>query len=468
MVEPLAKSVAVLPFANMSADPDNEYFSDGITDDIIAQLSKINDLKVTSRTSAMLYKDTNKNLQTIGRELKVATVLEGSVRRSANRVRIISQLIDVQNDAHLWAETYDRDLTDIFAIQSDVAGKIATALQATLSPTARESINRKPTENIDAYNHYLLGTHFFNKFTPASGEKALQCFEEAIALDSEFALAYVGLANAYFSLAAGQGRGQLAPSEAYQFAKEAVQRALEIDDSIADAHATLGSVYTWYEWNWPAAEAAFEHATALGCGCQEPNVKYGFYLAARGRHDEAIAAAKTALELDPISLIVQSHLALQYWWARRFDEALTQVNRAMNLDATFPPALAVLGWVYIQMGRIDDAIGVFEGIIAAVGRVSSMLAALACAYTRAGRIDEADGILVELERNKAGDDIFVSSREIALIRAWRGDRAGAMDWLERAFEERAAFLSFIAVDTIWDDLRQEPRFQALVENIGLT
>ncbi len=461
------KSVAVLPFANLSPDPDNEYFSDGITDDIINQLSKIGALKVTSRTSAMRYKNTDKALRDVGRELGVATVLEGSVRRSGQRVRISSQLIDVKTDAHLWAETYDRDLTDIFEIQSDVAGQIAKALEATLSPTTEASINRKPTDNLEAYTHYLKGVFFSNKFTPEASELALKNFEEAIALDPDLAVAYSGLANTYFAIAAGQGEGRLSPHEAIQFAKEAAERALALDDTIADAHATLGSAYAWYDWNWEEAEKAFNRANALGCGCQEPLVKYAFYLAARGRHREALANAGKARELDPISLIVNTHVALQNWWARRFDDALDQLNRTIELEPRFPPARVLLGWLYLHTNRVEDAVKEFETVTRRAGRVSAVAAALACAYAAAGRSKQAHTILQELEKGKASPDIYVSSRDIGLVYTCLGDKEKALQWLVRAFEERAAWMSFLNVDPIWDSLRDEPQFQSLVEQLGL-
>ncbi len=461
------KSIAVLPFANLSADPENEYFSDGITDDIITQLSKIGDLKVTSRTSAMRYKDTAKALRDVGMELGVATVLEGSVRRAGQRVRIVSQLIDVQTDAHLWAETYDRDLTDIFQIQSDVAEQIARALQATLSPVAEASINRKPTDDIEAYNLYLKGVHFSNKFTPDALEKALRSFEEAIALDPNLAIAYAGLANAFFTIGVGQGEGQLSPADAFQYAKEAARHALAIDDTIADAHATLGGTYAFYDWDWDEAEAAFNRANSLGCGCQEPLVKHAFYLAGRGRHDEAISNALKARELDPISLIVNTHLGIQYWWARRFDDATKQIKRTLELDAYFPPARTLLGWLYLQTGRVDEAVKQFEKIADGIGRGPLSVMALACAYAAAGREADANTILDQLQQQKASGEIYVSARDIGLVNAWLGNRTAALDWLDRAYEEHAAWMPYLNVDPVWDRVREEPRFQALVEKLDL-
>ncbi len=461
------KSIAVLPFANMSADPDNEYFSDGITDDIISQLTKITDLKVTSRTSVMQYKGTAKNLRDIGFELGVAHVLEGSVRRAGNRVRIVSQLIDTQSDGHLWSETYDRDLTDIFEIQSDVAGQIANALQTTLSPTVEASIKRRPTENLEAYNLYLRGVYQWNQFTTESNAKALRSFEEAIALDPEFALAYTGLANSHFSIALGAGQGDMSPNEAFPYAKQLAEKALEIDSTIADAYATLGSVFFWYDWDWDAAEECFVKAMAIGCGCMEPSLKYGFYLAGMGRSDEGIATIKKARELDPISLIVNTHLGHHYYWARQHDRAETQFLRTLEINPNFPPARYGLAWSYLMKGEAEKAIAHIEETVRLGGKFRDAAAGLAYAKAQAGLTQEAHVVLRDLLEVKASKDQYVSSRAIAAVYAGLGDSGLALDWLERAYQERAAWLSFLKVEPIWDPIRDEPRFREIVAKIGL-
>jgi TolB-like protein len=461
------KSIAVLPFANMSADPENEYFSDGITDDIISQLSKITDLKVTSRTSIMQYKGTTKKLRDIGFELGVAHVLEGSVRRAGNRVRIVSQLIDTTSDAHLWSESYDRDLTDIFEIQSDVAGQIAGQLQATLSPTVEASIKRRPTENLDAYNLYLRGVYQWNQFTTDSNAKALKSFEHAIALDPEFGLAYAGLGNSYFSIALGAGQGDMSPKEAFPYARQMAERALEIDETIADAYATLGSVHFWFDWDWDAAEACFKEAMRIGCGCIEPSIKHGFFLAGMGRRDDGIAAAKKARNLDPISLIVNTHLGHHYYWARQHDKAHDQFLRTLEINSSFPPARYGLAWNHLMQGEAEEAVHQIEETIRLGGEFRDAAAGLAYAQARAGSRHQANATLRELLDIKASEDQYVSSRAIATIHTGLGDATLALDWLERAYKERAAWISFLKVEPIWDPLRDEPRFQALLKKIGL-
>jgi serine/threonine-protein kinase len=463
------KSIAVLPFTNMSTDPENEYFSDGITDDIINQLSKVGDLKVTSRTSVMRYKHAEKDLRQIGGELGVATVLEGSVRRAGQRVRVVSQLIDVQTDAHVWAETYDRDLTDIFEIQSDVAQQIAGALEATLSPRVQESICRKPTANLEAYNLYLQGVYHWNQFKPESAERALQFFKDALERDPDFARGHAGMANAYLILALGAARGALSPAESFPRARAAAERALAIDETLSDAHATLGSVLFWYEWDWVGAEAAFKRAQTVGCGCDfELSLKYAFYLAAMGRHKEGIVLARKARALDPGSLIVNAHLGDQLSWARKPEPARAQFKKTLELNPDFPPALLSLGWSYLHTGEVDDAIEQFERVRHHAGQMPLWKSALGIAYAAAGRMNDASAILEELFKDKSSGGVYVSSHDIALVYAWQGEKEQALDWLERSYEEHDGWMPFINVDPLWDSLRSESRFKKIVEEMGLS
>ena len=458
------KSIAVLPFANMSADSENEYFSDGITDDIITHLSKIGDLKVTSRTSAMHYKNSDKSLRTIGGELGVANVLEGSVRRAGDRVRITSQLIDVSTDAHLWVETYDRDLTDIFEIQSDVAGQIANALEATLSPAAEASIKRQPTQDLEAYNLYLKGLHHWHRFVPESGRKALECFEQAIHRDPDFALAHAGLANAYWMLAIAPDDSPLSPTEAFKLAKGAAEDALRIDPTLGDAHATLGSVHFGYEWDWDAADAAFTRANSHSACCDAPRIKHGFFLAAMGRHDEAIKESQEALKLDPVSLSVGANLAAQYYWARQYDRAIGQALETLELDTSFLPARLHLGLAYLQSGEHENAVHHLESVAQIAGRTPCMLAPLGTAYAAAGRVDDANGVLGEIDA--LSSIMYVSPRVVAAIHAWLGQPEVALDWLDRAYVQRAPLMAFVNVDPVWDPLRAEPRFEAIVDRMN--
>jgi TolB-like protein/Flp pilus assembly protein TadD len=462
-----SKSVAVLPFANLSADPDNEYFSDGITDDIIAQLSKIPDLKVISRTSAMQYKGTSKNLLEVGAELDVASILEGTVRREGNRVRIVAQLVDARMDRHLWSETYDRDLTDIFEIQSDVAKKISGALHTTLSTTVAASISRRPTDDFEAYKLYLQGVYHWNKFRPATTRTARQLFEQATERDPNFALAHAWTANAHLILAFGTGADPEAPGLAFPSAKAAAKRALELDASLADAHATLGAVYFMYDRDWSAAESAFESAMQAGPTSPEPGIKFGLLLASLGRHEEGLSAVRLALELDPVSLIGNANLARQHYWARQHDVAIEHYRRTLELNEIFPPARVGLAWAMLQMDQVTDAIEHLEMAANINQRFSRVLASLGCAYAAAGRRADAKAIQRELAERKASPDMYTSCHDIALVSAWLGENAAALDWLDRALNERASWVPFINIDPMWDRIRNEDRFRGFVKGIGL-
>jgi serine/threonine protein kinase len=461
------KSIAVLPFVNLSTDPENEYFSDGITEDIIAQLSKVPDLKVTSRTSVMQYKKSTKSLRQIGTELEAATILEGTVRHAGNRVRIVAQLVDTRTDGQIWSETYDRDLTDIFAIQSDVASKIGGALHATLSPTVAARIQRRPTEDFEAYKLYLQGVYHWNKFRPAATKTALELFQQATDLDPDFALAHAWLANAHFILALGSGVDPEAPEKAFPSAKTAAERALELDTTLSDAYATLGIVHFMHDRDWPAAKTAFESSTRAGLTSPEPSIKHGLFLASAGHHDEGLAAVREGLELDPVSLIVNTNIAHQYYWARQPAAAIEQYRRTLALNEIFPPARLGLGWCLLQRGETSEAIEHFELAAQINQRFSRVLASLGCAYTAAGRTTDAVAIHDELVARKESPELYTSCLDIALLSTWMGEHASALEWLERANDDRAAWMSFLNVDPMWDSIRADDRFRNIVRQTGL-
>lgn len=463
-----SKSVAVLPFVNLTSDAENEYFSDGITEDIIAQLTKIPDVRVTSRTSAMQYKGTTKSLREIGAELDVASILEGTVRRSGNRVRIVAQLIDARTDRHLWSETYDRDITDIFEIQSNVASKIGSALHSTLSTSVAAYMNRRPTEDFEAYKLFLQGIYHWNKFRPATTRTALHMFEQATRRDPNFALAHSWLANTHFVLGLGTGAEPVRPADAFPRAKAAAERALEIDDSIADAHATLGSVHFMYEWDWDSAEATFEKSRQAGPTSPEPGIKHGHFLASAGRFEEALAVVREAQDLDPVSLIALTNIGRQHYWARKADVALEYFQRTLELNEIFPPARVGLAWCLLQAGKTGEAIEHLELAARTNQRFSRVIASLGCAYAAAGRISDAKAVRDELVSRQTSPDTYVSCHDIGLLSAWIGERSSAQAWLNRALEDRAAWLPFINIDPVWDVIRAESWFQDIVRRVGLT
>ena len=460
------KTVAVLPFTNLSADPENEYFSDGITDDIISQLAKIAGLEVTSRTSIMQYKNTTNTLGQIANELQVASILEGTVRRAGNRVRVVAQLIDSKTDKHLWAERYDRELTDIFEIQSEIAEHIANALQATLSPDEKAKLSQKPTANMEAYNLYLQGRFYWNKFTKEGVERAIELFQRAADLDEHYALAHAGLADCYILMSVTLG--QLPPTVGLPKARVAALKAIQLDETLADPHATLGVVCMWHDFDWSGAERALQRALKLDPEGEKPLLMHNFYLAAVGRHEEAIESAKKAADLFPVSMLTTSHLGLQYYWARRFEEAAAHLERTHEMDPNFPPAHYLLGWSYLQLGRYDKAIVEAEHAIEMMGDTPQRRAALGTILASAGRKQEAAEILTDLERIAATDGDYVSAADIAMLHCALDQRDQAFEWLHKAVDQRSGWLVYLNVDPIWDPIRSDPRFADVLQRIGLS
>jgi TolB-like protein/Flp pilus assembly protein TadD/tRNA A-37 threonylcarbamoyl transferase component Bud32 len=454
------RSVAVLPFVNLSADPENEYFADGITEDVIAQLSRIRALKVVSRTSVMPFKGREQGLREIAARLRVATLLEGSVRRAGARVRIVAQLIDAASDQHLWAETYDRELTDIFAIQTEVALHIAAALKAELSPDERARIGRPPTSDVLAYQIYLQGRSHLIRFTGESLRKAIECFERAIERDAAMAPAYVGVAMAYTEL--GES-GLLDPAETYPRAKAAAERALALDGDLGDAHCTVAYCKMVYEFDWATAEAEGRRALELSPNGADGYDLYGRLCASLGRHDEAIAMYRRAQELDPLAHRVDVATALLR--AGRFQDALAAARHAVEVDPEYARAHSTLGWALLGMGQLAQGLAELERAVALAPGATIWLAQLGQAYAQTGRSDDARAILAQLERGAR--DHYVSPYHLAYVHTGLGDHDRAMDCLEQAFERRAGALYGIKASFLFAPLHSHPRFQALLKRIHL-
>jgi tetratricopeptide (TPR) repeat protein len=358
-------------------------------------------------------------------------------------------------------------MTDIFEIQSDVASKIGRALHSTLSTTLAASMNRRPTEDFEAYKLYLQGIYHWNKFRPATTRTALQLFEQATQRDPDFALAYSWLANTHFVLGLGTGAEPVRPADTFPKAKAAAERALEIDDTLADAHATLGSVHFMYEWDWQAAEAAFANARQAGPTSPEPGIKHGLFLASAGRFEEGLAVVREAQDLDPVSLIALTNIARQHYWARNTDLALENFQRTLELNEIFPPARVGLAWCLLQAGKTGEAIEHLELAARINQRFSRVLASLGCAYAAAGRTSDSTAVRDELVNRQTSPDTYISSHDIGLLSAWIGEIDTALEWLERALDDRAAWLPFVNVDPVWDVIRHEPQFQDIVRRVGL-
>ena len=458
---PRKKSIAVLPFRSLSDSKEDEYFSDGTTEDIITQLSKVRELKVISRTSIMRYKHTDKSIPEIGRELGVATILEGSVRRAGGRVRIVAQLLDVQTDEHMWAETYDRSMEDVFAIQSDVAEKIAAALRTELSPVEKERIGRKPTESMEAYNLYLKGRFYWNKRRPDDLKVAVDYFNKAIETDPRYALAYAGLASAYVILPGYTG---VAPTKFMPKAEAAARRALELDPTLGEAHAVLGQIKMMYEWDWAGGESEFKKAIELNPSYPTAHHWYCLGLSVVGRYDEAWVEIRRAQELDPLSLVISSCLGGGFYYERQFDKALDQFKKTLELDPNFAPAHLDVGLACLALGRSDEAIAEFQKVRELVGSGPYGLAGLGYAYAQIGRKSEAEQILRELLQFL--EQGYAVSYDIAGVYLGLKDKDKALDWLEKAYEERSID-RFAYMHPVWDELHSDPRFTAIMRKMGL-
>ena len=457
---PKARSIAVLPFVNLSADPANDYFADGVTEDVIAQLSKVRALQVISRTSVMPFKNREESLREIAAKLQVATLLEGSVRRAGDRVRIVAQLIDAATDRHLWADTYDRQLTDIFAIQADVAVHIATALRAELSPHEKTRIHKEPTSDVQAYHLYLQGRHYFIRFTPEGMRKSIEYFEQAIARDPGYALAYTAIGIAYLEL--GEG-GALAPDDAYARAKQAVAKALELDGDLAEAHATLAYVSFVADYEWVIAEQEFKRALELNPNSADTYDYYGRLLQALERYDEAIAMLTRAQELDPLAHRLDVATALLR--AGRNDEALRVARAATDLDPHDSRGRATLGWAYLKSGEHDAGLAELKKAVALTPGATTWLAQLGEAYGLAGKVEDARRVLAQLQ--ELSQQGYVSPYHMAYVYTGLGETDSAIDWLQRAFRERAGAVYGIKGSFLFTSLRSHPRFTALLRTMNL-
>lgn len=460
---PTSRSVAVLPFLNLSADPENEYFADGITEDVIAQLSQIGDMKVISRTSVMPFKQREQGAREIARQLNVATLLDGSVRRAGDRVRIVAHLVDAATDRHLWSETYDRELSDIFAIQTDVALQIAGALEAELSPREKNRLLRKPTDDVEAYQLYLRARHSLLELTENSFEAAKRLLEQAIALDPGYAMAYAMLALAYAEEGAGVIGAVTEPAEAYERAREAATRALELDPGLAEAHAMLGLVKLYHDLDFSGAEREFKHALEINPGSADTLDIYGRMLSGLGRYDEALEVQERAHELDPLEHRLDRVSTLLR--AGRYDEALQPAQQIVENEPGFAHGHATLGWTYLLLKRSDEGLAALRQAVTLSPRNTMYQAQLGQALAMTGGVAGARQVLEELE--DLATRRYVSPYHLAYVYTGLGEHDRAMDYLEQAYEERGGAMYGIKGSFLFASLRTHPRFEALIRRFDL-
>jgi adenylate cyclase len=458
---PETHSIAVLPFVNVSGDLDQEYFSDGITEELICALAKLEGLKVISRTSAFYFKGKDVDLRTIGEQLNVENVLEGSVRTAGNQIRLTAQLIRVSDDTHLWSETYNRELKDVFAIQEEISKAIVDKLKVQLLGEELPALIRPYTANMEARNWYFRGRSFSQRGDVSGPQRAIEFFEKAIKADPANAPAYIEFSRAYGMLVS---TGAILPREAYPKRKELIAKALEIDDKLADAHVELGVLKANYDYDWKGAETDFKRALELNPGSSEIHSRYGLYLSAVGRMDEAIEEMERALQLDPLSGPARSWLGMILIQARRFDQALETLQETLEPG---PPNLMVRPWiarVYVEKGLYDMAITMIQELTHQ-GRGLISEAHLAYVYAKAGKKEDAretlDTLLQRIERG------YFAPYSVAEVYSALEEEEKAFEWLDRAYEERDPQQVRVKSNPAFDNLHSDPRWIQLLKKMGL-
>ena len=458
-----AKTVAVLPFVNMSTDPENEYFSEGISEELINALTKVDGLRVTSRTSSFSFKGKNEDIRQIGSQLNVSSVVEGSVRKAGDKVRITVQLINTADGYHVLSETYDRKLEDIFEVQDEISRKIVHKLREKLTGSQfKAHLVTSPTRNIEAYNLYLQGLFYWNKWTPEGAKRAIQCFEEAVSREPQFALPYSGLAWSYSFLGA---MGQLHAKEAFPKAKEAALKALELDDNLAESHVSLGLVQVFYDWDLNGAYKSFRRALELNPGASMVHHSYTLYLWSVGKVEEAVAESKLAVQLDPLSLPILYLLAGAYSFAERYDEAVEQHKKILEMDPTFRSAFEGMGWIYLWKGEIGKSIELFKEYQKLTRDPLKGVTGLGHAYAKAGKFEEANECLQKLKQREQIDKNVSLSLDFAVIYEGLGDFDKVFYHLEKACEQRYGVM-WLKYHPGWKHIRSDPRFRNLMKKFG--
>lgn len=456
------ESLAVLPLENLSGDPAQDYFADGMTDELITDLAQVGTLRVISRSSVMRYKGARKPLSEIARELNVDAVVEGSVARSGNRVRVRAQLIRAADDQHLWAESFERALDDVLALQSEVAFAIARQIQVKLTPREPGRRTKVGPVNPGAYEAYLKGRYFWNKRDEAGLQEGVEHFQQAIVLDPSYAAAYSGLADSYTTLGYFS---HLASQESFPQAKAAAAKALELDPALAEPHASLAYARLYYDWDWAGAEREFQQAIALNPNYATAHHWYSVYLTAMGRREEAMAEIRRAQQLDPLSLIIRTDIGFQLYYARQYDEAIEHLRGTLEMNPNFPLAHLWLGRAYQQKQMYAEAIAEFRQAANVLRDWPVTIAAIGFVQGKAGSRAQARKTLEQLKR--LSRKRYVTAYGIALVYAGLGDTSRAFAWLNKAVEERTHWLVWLKLDPRWDDLRADPRFPQLLRRVGL-
>jgi eukaryotic-like serine/threonine-protein kinase len=457
------RSIAVLPFVNSSADPENEYFSDGMTDELITALSKVEGLRVASRSSVFAIKNLREDVRTLGSRLNVSTLLEGSVRKSGNRIRVSVQLSNVADGSTLWSERYDRELADVFAVQDEIAGTIVRTLRSTLLGDLGDLTPVRYTSNMKAYSLYLKGRFWWNRRSQEAIKEGIRYFEQAIQEDPGYALAYSGLADSYALDLDYKGAPVF---EGMERARAKAKKAIELDETLAEAHTSLGWVTFIFDWDWAAADREFSRAIDLNPRYATARQWYSWFLAAMGRFDEGLAQGRMAMELDPASVSIRRSMGWLLYYARQYDAALDELRRALTMNPTSEETHRLLGLVYLQQGLHDEAAASFKEALAGAEHDALALAGLGHVAANRGRTEEARAVLAEL--NERAKVRYISPVAQAGLYVTLGDTDAAFEWMDRAYQDRRGWLAYLKIEPMLDGIRLDPRFNRLLERMRLT
>jgi adenylate cyclase len=460
-VELDTRRVAVLPLKNMSPDVNDEYFADGMTEELITSLSSVTGLTVIARTSTMQYKNAQKRISEIGNELGVGTLVEGSVRKSGGKVRITIQLIDARNEGHIWAQNYDKLLDDVFTVQSEVAEKVAEALKVKLVESEKRRIKKIAFRNPEAYNIYLKGMFYFNKRTPEAMRRSIDLFQQSLKLDQTFALGYSGLAQAYYVMAANYLDD---PEICYPKAKQYANEALALDDELAEPHAILGGVTLGFDYDPDRAEIEYKRAIELNPSSATVRLWYTHLLRYEKRFSESWKEIHEALELSPLSLIINDNVADEYYIRKECDTAIDLAKKTIEMDSNFPPAYVTLITNFLEVGRYDEAIKTAESYTKLTTLIEAKLM-YAMIYSKMGRKEETQKLLSELE--VVYKEQHISPFWLATIHFRLGETDEAFEWLEKAYNGHDRYIFVMVLDREFDSLRSDPRYLSIVQRIGL-
>ncbi len=466
---PATHSIAVLPFANMTADAENEYFCDGLAEEILNAMAKIEGLKVAARTSAFSFKGKNVNVSEIGKVLNVNAVLEGSVRKADKRLRVVVQLVNATNGYYMWSERFDREIKDIFDVQDEITLAVVDALKVKLLGKRKSAVLKRYTDNIKAYGLYLKGRFYYNKYTAEGWRTGIEYFKKAIAIEPQFAPAFTGIA---VCLGALWYFGFSAPHEIVPKWKAAASRALEIDNDLAEAHFTMASILFFYEWNWKEAEREIKRAIELNPNSVSAYWRYGMFLASREQFEQAIKYGRQAVELDPLSLVANFFMEWIYWYAERFDDALEQINKMLEIEPDFSLAYWQMGTILVAKGMFEEGIAAYQKALA-LNNSHIVLSFLGVTYGTFGKQNEALEVLNQLLEMKKYQ--YIPAINIARVYSGLGETDKAFEWLEKAVEERNGELVYLNIETkvgtgdVWGkSVRQDPRLPDLLRRVGLT